>query len=536
MTRLSTLAALSLALSAGAASAQDLSAYNALATNLDGAVQARAQSAQAALTRLDAAQTALGTLAPTLRNQQIVRGLNDAVQGARASLARTPAELEAQVLLARGLMRKALYDQTLAALAAAPENSSAQLRVLAREFGVTGQAAQTLTQSAQGGRLERTAWQLQRAAAARVTAALAATRAEQTTTSYVNLARATSWFTTVQDASGVGTLRVSQFGDALRQLTAGDTAALATSLTTLRQGTAALSRSLATPPSATPAPTDPAGTPDPTPDPGTAPDNTVPTQPDPGTSPDPAPTPAPTTPAAGQLAQAYAALGRAQAAAGHGDAAGARDALAAATQALARVPSPLRDTAAFTGVVGAAEAAQGRSALRVSDVQALIAGLAGAERQAAGQASSALDAASLSTSRWFSGWLRVLVFLLLALATAAPLYLLNLAFGGRNTYWRAIMAGLTLLMLPLMLEGVFGLLGALGDAFGAGALRSLTNLTLSQGAYALPLWALLGAAAIGLMTFGFRGLCEQFGLLGAGSSSKNNTVETATTVDWDEEL
>ncbi|MFC6661460.1 hypothetical protein [Deinococcus multiflagellatus] len=235
------------ALSLGTAGAQDLKAYAALASNLDGAVTARAQSPQAALNRLDAAQSALDTLAPTLRNQQIVRGLTDALSGARGALARTPAELEAQVLLARGLMRKALYDQTLAALSAAPDNSDAQLQVLAREFGL-GAASQTLAQDARAGRLERTAWQLQRAAAAKVVSALQATRAEQTTASYVNLARATGWFTTVQDATGVGTLRVSQFGDALRQLTAGDTAALATSLSTLRQGAAALNRSLATPP------------------------------------------------------------------------------------------------------------------------------------------------------------------------------------------------------------------------------------------------------------------------------------------------
>ncbi|PTA67602.1 hypothetical protein [Deinococcus arcticus] len=529
---LSLLAALSLG-TLGTAGAQDLTAYSALASNLDGAVSARAQSAQAALTRLDAAQQALDTLSPTLRNQQIVRGLTDALGGARAALARTPAELEAQVLLARGLMRKALYDQTLAALSAAPENGDAQLRLLAREFGLTGQAAQALGQDARAGRLERTAWRLQRAAAARVSAALQGTRAEQTTTSYVNLARATGWFTTVQDASGVGTLKVSQFGDALRQLAGGDTAALATSLGTLRRGTAALNRALATPPAVT-------GTGTSRPGQSTPPQGGTTPAPQPDPTPAPTPTPAPRpTPAAGSaaaVAAAYAELGRAQAAAGHGDAAAAREALAAASSALARVPAPLRDSAAFTQVTAAAERAQGRSALRVSDVQALIGGLANAERQQAGQGVSALDTTSLGISRWFSGWLRVLVFLLLALATAAPLYLLNLAFGGRNTYWRAIMTGLGLLMLPLMLEGVFGFLGALGDIFGAGALRGLTNLTLTQSAYALPLWALLSAVAIGLMAFGFRGLCEQFGLLGAGSSSKNTTVESAATVDWDEEL
>ncbi|MCD0170924.1 hypothetical protein IHN59_14945, partial [Deinococcus sp. 23YEL01] len=123
------------ALGLGGAGAQDLAAYNSLAQNLDGAVTARASSAQAALARLDAAQSALDTLSPTLRNRQIVTGLKDALGSSRAALGRTPAELEAQVLLARGLMRKALYDQTLALLSSAPQNGAAQVRVLAREFG-----------------------------------------------------------------------------------------------------------------------------------------------------------------------------------------------------------------------------------------------------------------------------------------------------------------------------------------------------------------------------------------------------------------
>ena len=233
------------------AGAQNLSAYGALASSLDGAVQARAQSAEAALNRLDAAGTALDQLAPTLRNQQIVAGLRDALDRSRGALARTPAELQAQVLLARGLMRKALYDQSLSALAGQPANGDAQVRVLAREFGLTGAAAQAFSGDVQAGQFTRAAWRLQRAAAGQVSAALARTQAQQTTASYVNLARATSWFTVVQDSGSVGTLKLSQFGDALRQLTAGDTAALGTSLTALRQGSQAFVQALATPPAVT---------------------------------------------------------------------------------------------------------------------------------------------------------------------------------------------------------------------------------------------------------------------------------------------
>lgn len=525
------------ALGLGGAGAQDLAAYNSLAQNLDGAVTARASSAQAALARLDAAQSALDTLSPTLRNRQIVTGLKDALGSSRAALGRTPAELEAQVLLARGLMRKALYDQTLALLSSAPQNGAAQVRVLAREFGLTGDAAAALSSDARAGRLERTAWRLERAAVQKVSASLQAARPAQNTASYVNLARATGWFTVVQDSAGAGTLTVSQFGDALRQLTSGDTAALTTSLTTLRQGTAAFAAALATPPAATgsaPA-TSPAQTPATTPTPATP----APATPTPATPTPPATTPvtpAPATTAAAQgAAGVYAALGRALAAAGHADNTSARAALAEAGTALAGVPADLRNAAGFDALGSAIAGAQGRGALRPTDVQALIGGLANLENAAAGRPVSALDGSSVGVSRWFSGWLRVLVFALLAGLTVLPLYLLNLAFGGRNVYWRAIMGGLALLMLPLFLEGLFGLLGAFGDLFGAAPLRNLTNLTLSQGAYALPVWALLGAAAIGLTAFGFRGLCEQFGLLGSAKPSVQNTTQH-TSIDWDEDV
>ncbi|MFC6803111.1 hypothetical protein ACFQDE_16490 [Deinococcus caeni] len=476
------------ALGLGGAGAQDLAAYSSLAQNLDGAVTARASSAQAALARLDAAQSALDTLSPTLRNRQIVTGLKDALGSSRAALGRTPAELEAQVLLARGLMRKALYDQTLALLASAPQNGSAEVRVLAREFGLTGDAAAALSSDARAGRLERTAWRLERAAVQKVSASLQAARPAQNTASYVNLARATGWFTVVQDSAGAGTLTVSQFGDALRQLTAGDTAALTTSLTTLRQGTAAFAAALASPPAATGrAP----GTQTPTPGaqtPGTqTPGAQTPTTPPAATSPTettPVTTPPATTPATTDAAQGaagvYAALGRALAAAGHADNTSARAALAEAGTALAGVPADLRNAAGFDALGSAIAGAQGRGALRPSDVQALIGGLANLENAAAGQPVSALDGSSVGVSRWFSGWLRVLVFALLAGLTVVPLYLLNLAFGGRNVYWRAIQGGLALLMLPLFLEGLFGLLGAFGDLFGAAALRNFTNLTLSQ--------------------------------------------------------
>ncbi len=523
-------------LTVGLAGAQDLGAYRALAADLDGAVTARTTSAALALSRLDAAGPNLEKLAPSLSNRQLVAGLQGALDGARGALARSPAELEAQVLLARGLMRKALYDQTLSRLASTPANGTAQLRLLASEFGLSGEAAQALSQDGAAGRLPRVAWRLQREAARKISAALNAAQPTQSSATYLNLARGMAWFTAVQDASGAGELKVSQFGDALRQLTGGDVAALRTSLTALRQGNSVFLSSLALPPSgaAQGRPADAATT---TPRPTPAPEPLSS-----GPAPTPAaqaqPTPAGRTQAHSittGVGEVYAALGRALSAAGHGDPTKARLQLGQATTALASAPGSLRGTQGYDTLVFDLAAAQARAALRPDDVQVLIATLTGLEQRAAGQPTSALDSVSAGVARGFGGWLRVLVFALLALLAFVPLYLLNLAFGGRNTFWRAIAAGLALLLLPAFLEGLFGLLGAIGDLTGIATLAAASNLTLTQSAYGLPLWALTVAVAIGLSTFGFRGLCQQFGLLGRRNAPPQD-VAAAPSLDWDEDL
>lgn len=520
----------------GSAGAQDLSAYNAVANSLDAAYTARNTSAEATLTQLDRAAESFKQLDPTLRNRQIAGGISDALAGARAALARTPAEVQAQILLARGLMRRALQDQTLTLLAGAPANGDAQLRVLAREFGLPASGAQALTTDARAGKLERVAWRLQRSAALQVSTALAAARPVRSGAAYLNLARATGWFTVVQNAQGVGTLRVEQFTGALQQLSAGETAALTQSLTALRTGTASLNRALANPPKAavtggtaptggTPTTGGTATTPTPTPAPITAPEPTV--------TPDPVPTTTPTSTGARGMDGVYGALGRALNAASHADGPTIRTALASATTALASTSEAVRSDSGYTDLVQDLTAAQNRQALRPTDIQSLIGEVGNLERRVAGEPASTLNATSAGVARSFGGWLRVGIFALLALLAFIPLYLLNLAFGGRNTYWRAIAGGLILLLLPLMLEGLMGLLGAVGDAAGVGFLRAATNFSLMQGAYGLPLWALSSALAIGLTAFGFRGLCEQFGLLGKTSTPKNTTQQS---LDWDEEV
>ncbi|MBI0446332.1 hypothetical protein [Deinococcus sp. DB0503] len=527
MNRASTLFLLA-ALAVGTAGAQDLSAYRTLAGSLEAAAQARPKSAERALAELDRAEAAYAQLAPTLQNKQLLGGLRDTLDSARAALARTPAELQAQVLLARGLMRKALYNQTLTQLAHTPPDLSpaagtAQMKLLAQDFGLTGAPAAALLQDAQAGHLERVAWRLQRAAAQKVSGALQATPAQRSPEAYLKLAQATSWFTVVQDAGASG-LNVAQFEGALRQLTDGDLPALTASLKTLRQGAAALNQAFAAPPTVARSATQ-------TSSPSPAQPSTTPVAAAPAQAPVAATASGGMT-ASGGVDVAYAALGRALTAAGHSDPETARAELVRVSAALATFPAALRTTAGYETFVRDLSATQERRGLRPGDVQALIAELGGLERSLAGGGRSTVDVLSAAVARTFNGGLRAVVFLLLALLGLVPLYLLNLAFGGRNPYWRAITAALALLLLPVFLEGVFGFLGWVGDLSGLALLRAAPSLTLWQGVYGLPLRALFTALAIGLAAYGFRGLCVQFGLLGRSSAG---SMTAQPSLDWDEE-
>lgn len=533
MNRPITLLFLTAGLLASVGHAQNLAAYKTLASQLDAAAQNTGKDPLTTLKNLDAASAALDQLAPTLNNPKLVGGLRDALNGARAAQSRTPTELQAQVALARGLMRKALYDQTVSVLATSPANGMDRLNLLASELGVSPQA---VSADAKAGKLNLVTWRLQKAAAAKVSAALNGVEAKQTPTSYLNLARATGWFTVVQESGRAlsPSLDVPQFQQALTHLATGNTAELKTSLATLKSGVTSLNASLASAPSAvvsqpaqgsTQQPPVVVGS-------GTTP-KTTPAQP-PASS-------TPVVPATGAgLGAAYAALGHALTAAGHADMEAARTALSTVPDALAAAPSTLRSAAGYDTLISHVQSMATRKGLRPSDVQALIAELGALEKRAAGEATSTLDNLSGSSARSLGGGLRAILALLIALACAAPLYLLNLAFGGRNPFWRAISVALGLLLLPAFLEGVFGFLGWLGDLINVPFLRSLTNMTLSQGAYAFPWHGLLYVAAIALATYGFRGLCEQFGLLGTKPVKKVKT-ETATSAnhtsfDWDEEV
>ena len=537
----------------------NLSAYRSMASALDRAVLERPGSSASSLLDLDRATAAYATLRPGVKSSLLTSGMERSLQSARAALSRAPADLEAQVEQARSLMRKALYDQTLGQLssggAAVSPALSAQAGLLAGEFGLQGEVRSRFL-GAMAARDSGSAARLLRSTAARkVQASLAGASpvndSARRTTSYLALARATGWFTVVQDAPDTGGLKLPQFTLALTQLTGNNLAALATTLTALKSGAAGFVS--ATAKAVQTGQTLPAGS--------AAPDvQTLPAQvatpqkpaaPPPDTRPSTAqpntmqPTPAQPGTASGlsapqqqqaSLNATYAALARAQAAAGHADLTGARVQLDRAVLALAN--AGLSNTAGYSELASDLTSLATRSGLRAADVQAVSAGLNNLENLAQARPTSALDAASVTASR-IGTPIWPLLFLIVGLLALYPLYLLNLAFGGRNNSWKAIAASLLLLFVPVLLEGLGGTFAYLGDLLGVPFLRSLGNLSLHQGAWGLPIWLLLAAGAVGLASYGFRGLCRQFGLLGSSRSSAapaRVAEPSQPTLDWDEEL
>ncbi len=537
----------------------NLSAYRSMASALDRAVLERPGSSASSLLDLDRATAAYATLRPGVKSSLLTSGMERSLQSARAALSRAPADLEAQVEQARSLMRKALYDQTLGQLssggAAVSPALSAQAGLLAGEFGLQGEVRSRFL-GAMAARDSGSAARLLRSTAARkVQASLAGASpvndSARRTTSYLALARATGWFTVVQDAPDTGGLKLPQFTLALTQLTGNNSAALATTLTALKSGAAGFVS--ATAKAVQTGQTLPAGSaaPDVQTLPAQVATSQKPAAPPPDTRPSTAqpntmqPTPAQPGTASGlsapqqqqaSLNATYAALARAQAAAGHADLTGARVQLDRAVLALAN--AGLSNTAGYSELASDLTSLATRSGLRAADVQAVSAGLNNLEDLAQARPTSALDAASVTASR-IGTPIWPLLFLIVGLLALYPLYLLNLAFGGRNNSWKAIAASLLLLFVPVLLEGLGGTFAYLGDLLGVPFLRSLGNLSLHQGAWGLPIWLLLAAGAVGLASYGFRGLCRQFGLL---SSSRSSAVPARVAepsqpaLDWDEEL
>lgn len=141
---------------------------------------------------------------------------------------------------------------------------------------------------------------------------------------------------------------------------------------------------------------------------------------------------------------------------------------------------------------------------------------------------------------------RALLFILLGLQAALPIYLIFLTFGGRNVYWRLLGLSFLFLLLPAIFEGISYMGSILSDSrYGSlGFLSGLAGLSIQQNLFAQTFWAFTLVLVVVFAYIGLRGIAEQFGLLterrkaatATPQAAPSSTQTSETTVEWDEEF
>ena len=186
-------------------------------------------------------------------------------------------------------------------------------------------------------------------------------------------------------------------------------------------------------------------------------------------------------------------------------------------------------------------------ALRVQDVAVLLGQLPMGQLPASAglqEGAPSLGSIEASATGFWSGFVRLALFIALGALAFVPLYLLNLAFGGGNRNWQWVGVALFLLLLPIMFEGLVSLGSLLAFFTGAEVLNVLAPFSPFQSVLAQIVWVALTGFAILFAVAGLHGICVQFGLLGkkdAGNAEDANPTlldvgSPDAAIDWDEEF
>ncbi len=239
-----------------------------------------------------------------------------------------------------------------------------------------------------------------------------------------------------------------------------------------------------------------------------------------------------------------AAASRLEAAILRGDAVAARDALSdvrrdylARLAPIATLAAPEGDRQLRTLLDRLDEA----PALRASDGALLSSELAAlSQRLRRSEAATAHQLTTAAAGLW-AGWIRPVTMIVLALLALLPLRLLGLAFGGGNANWRLVGTALFLLVAPLLVEGVISVAALLAAPLAMPSLAGWTMASVFASDLTQMVWALVMLLAILLASFGFYGICVQFGVLGRGrgrGAASPSPVRTRddTLVDWDDDF
>lgn len=190
---------------------------------------------------------------------------------------------------------------------------------------------------------------------------------------------------------------------------------------------------------------------------------------------------------------------------------------------------------------------QDRFTLTSHDVSLLATQTAAVRASLLNEPAPAAHDLEVAVDSYWSGYVRVIVLILLAIMAIVPLVLLNMAFGGSNRNWRLVGWALFLLLAIVFFEGLAALAGLVGHFANLPFLTALASWSVFSSTISLAVWAVLVFIALVLAIVGLYGICVQFGLIGAGRQRATTTTTStglkqekkptgSTTIDWDEEF
>ena len=179
--------------------------------------------------------------------------------------------------------------------------------------------------------------------------------------------------------------------------------------------------------------------------------------------------------------------------------------------------------------------------LRTLDITVLLGELQELEERLLGNTLGPWHALQVQVELLLLGIPRSVFFILAAVLSFFPLYLVRITFGGRNVYWNLLGLGFFFLFLPILAEGLFYMGSILAEYGGLPALGALANLSVAQSLLAYWGWGLSVFLVVALAGAGLRGIAAQFGLLRerepeASRRETTPTLTSETIVEWDEEF
>jgi hypothetical protein len=548
------------AATATTASLDLIAGYQSIATSLEAARTSVTSDPPGALARVQGAQNVFRRLEPQIGTQKLIDAGTKALKNAASMVnQRSAINVGAQSMLVKSILQRVMYDRLFSDINAGKiPNATRYANTLAGAFNMPAANLNTLRSAVNRKDIGKARSILESQVADIMTNSLKLARdnVADKSTAYQAVVRASSHFLIVQDSPRVSEdLTVSSFANAVQSITSGDVPGFKqgiASLLTRTQDFGKRARGIAlsdSNPAPSSTPTNTTSTP-------VTPSNTNPSNPSTPTIKPNTPTIAPIAPVAaapsgfntinnelvkagipavragalatslanqkfasfgGVLDKLSATVGEALTQVQNGDVQAGRANLELAKNVFESNVKPAleivnADQAAQTSKVF--DATINAIGVRSVDVAVLLGEVVSVKNlfQNA-QPANAMQNLSASVQPWWAGTLRGILFFVAALLFCYAIYLLNLAFGGKNPYWRYIGISMVLLFIPPLLEGLAWLGSVLSQTAGLTFLDSLSSLSVLQNPLAQIVWAILMIAAAGFATAGFRGIATQFGLI-----------------------